>query len=161
MIKRYSEFFQTLYDEHQPVGALGRGSHYSVLRAIVFHDQENLVLKTAKFHDFAIIWDEDHDTRIIKVIEKIYFSGFLSRYKFFGENKGCFTTIRDISIPEGILENLIYTTQIESICDKVEEDVWNYEDAHPWHIINDAEEKVKIYLQNILGLWNLGLKSIK
>ncbi|MGF6727496.1 hypothetical protein P3T43_006888 [Paraburkholderia sp. GAS41] len=29
----YCPFFQTLHDETRPVGNLGRGTHYSVLRA--------------------------------------------------------------------------------------------------------------------------------
>ena len=78
-MRTYSPFFQTLYDEQAPVGHLGRGTHYSVLRAAVFHDELGEILPEnrykgphAKFHDFAVIWDEDHDKRVIEVIEQIY-----------------------------------------------------------------------------------------
>ena len=33
-VQRYSHFFSTLYDETEPVGTLGRGTHYSVLRSL-------------------------------------------------------------------------------------------------------------------------------
>jgi hypothetical protein len=41
-METYSPFFQTVYDEQSPTGHLGTGTHASILRAIVFHD-ENLV----------------------------------------------------------------------------------------------------------------------
>ena len=55
---KYSHFFQTIYDEKKPVGYLGRGTHYSVLRAIVFQAPILQVMNHALFHDFAIIWDD-------------------------------------------------------------------------------------------------------
>lgn len=58
-------FFHTLHDEPGRVGSLGRGTHYSVLRAVIWEPEP-------RFHDFAVIWDEDHDTRIIGVLEQLY-----------------------------------------------------------------------------------------
>jgi hypothetical protein len=71
-MRSYSDFFKTLHDETGPTGYLGRGTHYSVLRAIVFHDPSGRVLPQGQFADFAVIWDEDHDTRVMKPIEEIY-----------------------------------------------------------------------------------------
>jgi predicted nucleic acid-binding protein len=56
-MQTYSPYFKTLYDQPEPIGRLGRGTHYSVLRC----------LGLSGFHDFAIIWDEDHDKRVIAV----------------------------------------------------------------------------------------------
>jgi hypothetical protein len=78
---KYSEFFQTLYDEQGPTIGLGRGTHYSVLRAVVFHDETGEPLPDARFTDFAIIWDEDHDTRVIDPIEDIYCRGLLPSFR--------------------------------------------------------------------------------
>src|SRR4051812_20247485 len=74
-MQKYSEFFQTLHDEQAPVGYLGRGTHYSILRAVVFSDSLAKPLFDARFLDFAVIWDEDHDARIIEPIQKLYFAG--------------------------------------------------------------------------------------
>ncbi len=54
----YCHFFQTLYDETHPVGNLGRGTHYSVLRAPVWHDELLNRIARCAFLDFAVIWDE-------------------------------------------------------------------------------------------------------
>ena len=45
---QYSQFFQTLHDELTPTGTLGRGTHYSILRAVVFHDAEAASFITRK-----------------------------------------------------------------------------------------------------------------
>ena len=65
-MRKYSEFFQTLHDEVPPYRNFGRGTHYSVLRAVVFGDSEGNLLGNARFQDFAVVWDEDHDERVIE-----------------------------------------------------------------------------------------------
>ena len=92
-MQRYSDFFKTLHDETSPTGHLGRGTHYSVLRAVVFHDPAGKPLSAGHFVDFAVIWDEDHDARVMKPIEEIYRRGLLSSFVVFGERKGNFTAI--------------------------------------------------------------------
>jgi hypothetical protein len=92
-MQRYSDFFKTLHDETNPTGYLGRGTHYSVLRAVVFHDPSGKPLSAGQFADFAVIWDEDHDARVMKPIEEIYRRGLLSSFVMFGERKGNFTAI--------------------------------------------------------------------
>ena len=81
-MQAYSDFFQTLHDETSPTGYLGRGTHCSVLRAVVFHDPMGKPLPEGQFTDFAVIWDEDHDTRVIEPIEEILSpcGGLLSSY---------------------------------------------------------------------------------
>jgi hypothetical protein len=92
-MQQYSDFFKTLHDETGPTGYLGRGTHYSVLRAVVFHDPAGNSLPAGQFADFAVIWDEDHDVRVMKPIEEIYRRGLLSGFVMFGERKGNFTAI--------------------------------------------------------------------
>src|SRR5689334_14900115 len=93
MMRAYSPFFQTLHDETAPAGTLGRGTHYSVLRAVVFHDAKSRPLKTAAYADFAIVWDEDHDTRVIEPVEILYRSGLLPAFPIIGERKGTLNAI--------------------------------------------------------------------
>jgi hypothetical protein len=92
-MQTYSDFFKTLHDETSPTGHLGRGTHYSVLRAVVFHDPMGNALSEGQFADFAVIWDEDHDTRVMEPIEEIYRRGLLSSSLMFGEHKGTLTAI--------------------------------------------------------------------
>src|SRR5260370_21913517 len=91
----YSAFFQTLHDEAKPVGKIGRGTHYSILRAQVWQDERLKPLKKGMLADFAVIWDEDHDERVIEVIEWLYFEGLLSPIRFIGERKGSLTVLLD------------------------------------------------------------------
>ena len=86
-------FFQTLHDETRPVGNLGRGTHYSVLRAPVWHDEFMNRLERCAFLDFAIIWDEDHDDRVIDAIMVLYISGMLAPVRYIGERKGTLSVL--------------------------------------------------------------------
>jgi Bacterial RNA polymerase, alpha chain C terminal domain len=98
-MQSYSDFFKTLHDETSPAGYLGHGTHYSVLRAVVFRDPMGNPLSEGQFADFAVIWDEDHDTRVMEPIGEIYRRGLLSSFLMFGEHKGTFTAIVLDEIP--------------------------------------------------------------
>ena len=89
----YSTLFSCLYDEPSPVGNLGRGAHYSIFRSVEWLDVIREPLIIPQVHDFAVIWDEDHDIRVIQVIEAIYMAGLLSPIQFIGERKGTLTII--------------------------------------------------------------------
>lgn len=167
----YSPFFETLYDEQDPVGYLGRGTHYSILRATVFHDEDGKLIPatlyrnaTSKHHDFAVLWDEDHDTRVIKVIEKIYQEGLLPCFSFFGERKACFNALfsKEIaSIPQHIEISIEH--HCEETISKFYNDVWHKQlgtPLNPAAIVNDKENDVVLYLKNINMLWHLGSKDI-
>jgi hypothetical protein len=101
-MQTYSDFFKTLHDETNPTGHLGGGTHYSVLRAVVFHDPNGKLLPEGQFADFAVIWDEDHDTRVMEPIEEIYRRGLLSSFLMFGERKGSFTAVLSSRITSAI-----------------------------------------------------------
>lgn len=57
------------------------------------------MLGSARFHDFAIVWDEDHDERVIEPVEKIYLAGLLPHFLMFGERKGSFSAIATEDAP--------------------------------------------------------------
>jgi hypothetical protein len=40
-----------------------------------------------------VIWDEDHDERVIGVVERMYFAGLLHPVLFVGERKGSLTVV--------------------------------------------------------------------
>jgi hypothetical protein len=161
-MRKYSEFFKTLHDETVPTGYLGRGTHYSVFRAITFHNPVGDVLPEGKFWDFAVIWDEDHDERVIEPIESVYRHGFLASFLIFGERRGEFTAILADEVRERERHRFL-AARLASITENVDGDVWSAcvttLGSADNSIISDASDKVDLYLTNLKMLWNLGLKS--
>lgn len=162
----YSPLFETIYDEQEPSSELGRGTHYSILRATVEHDEYGEESNESKTLDFAVIWDEDHDDRIISVLEKLHKSGQLSTGIIFGERKGniCFI-FNDVEDSEYLDASDIYT-ELTNTIESDDGDDWivhigfmsTYDDTIG--IINDDKKMVLSYLQDISKKWNLGLKNI-
>ena len=160
-MRAYSPFFQTLYDETAPVGSLG--THYSILRATVFHDEFAKPLEKAKFLDFAIIWDEDHDDRVIVPIERLYRTGDLSSFIIFGERKGmlfCHVAGRfnGLRLPSA-------QAAVAAACTNIVGDYWTNEISFAGMdrgrgIISADERSVGLYLETIKMLWRPGLKEI-
>jgi len=163
-MRTYSNFFQTLHDETGPVGSLGRGTHYSVLRAVVFHDPEGEVLDEAHHLDFAIVWDEDHDERQLEPIFKLYCAGLLPSFTMFGERKGALTAIASPQLIKSPSYCSFLTEELQKACDKMANgDWWSTEIGwlnDPHGIVNDEEADVSLYLRTLNMLWGLGLKKI-
>jgi len=165
-MQTYSSFFQTLHDETKPTGSLGRGTHYSVLRAITWHGPDRRPLKKAHYLDFAIIWDEDHDIRVINAIELIYKRGWLSSAVFVGERKAAFTYLmpEDIYASTPDSDRQKFELEIDTLMQSLENDPWNGYigtiSSDDSQIINDKPEKVQLYLRSIEMLWQLGVKHI-
>lgn len=163
-MRTYSPFFETLYDETTPVGSLGRGTHYSVFRAMVFHDEQRMPLpEGAKFFDFAVIWDEDHDDRLFKPIERLYRSGDLPSFIFLGERKGMFFGL----VAPGVIPGRWPAAEdaLRLVCQNVHGDSWSIHLASKSSpgvggIINADEKNVVLYLKTIDMLWKLGSKQI-
>lgn len=161
---KYSPFFDVLHDERMPVGYLGRGTHYSVLRAPVWQDENLKPMKQARLLDFCVIWDEDHDVRVIEVIEALYFKGLLSPVRFIGERKGSLSVL--MSQETWLAWD---PARWRDYCTRVGEVSRGYED--PWETVGDRVEgvhhsiihapapHVRTYLANIQMLWQLGMKS--
>lgn len=157
MLHKYSDFFRTLHDERTQTGNLGRGTHYSVLRAVVFGDAIGRPLGDAQFADFAVIWDEDHDERVIEAVEKVYFAGLLSHFLMFGERKGVFTAISANGIANDLEAKLSEITQHLDNGDCWPAKIAAIDQPHN-PIISAADEKVTLYLKNLMMLWELGIK---
>jgi hypothetical protein len=143
------------------VGNLGRGTHYSVLRVPIWQDERLNPLPQGTLLDFAVIWDEDHDTRIIDAITELYFGGLLAPVRFIGERKGNLSVLLD---PEAV--GAWDHATFKSYGDAVSQIAQGLEDPWPTtvdtalgllhSIIHAPREEVFIYLQNIQMLWRLG-----
>jgi hypothetical protein len=162
---QYSSYFKTIYDEQSPSTDLGRGTHYSIFRTVVWKDFDNNDLKKPKHLDFAVLWDEDHDTRVIRLLDKIYTDGYIHTGLIFGERKGCFSLkpskFRYYENEE--IENIyLKIKELAEDLDGPHEDQWTfYEDDPPYAIIHGHDKDVSKYLTSIKKRWKLGLKAIK
>ena len=115
-----------------------------------------------------MIWDEDHDTRVIEAIEQIYMSGLLSPVQFIGERKGGLTVI--VAAKFYYVETQNYESLIEDISQGLD-DPWPANvgsfDRSPGsphqcfieYLIQADEHRALTYLRNIDSLWNLGTKD--
>lgn len=167
----YSQLFACLFDQAGPVGGLGRGTHYSIFRSIQWREIDGDFCDCARLHDFAIVWDEDHDVRVITIVEKLHLMGLLWPIVFIGERKGGLT----ILLWQGVdptKERSDWFEVVQDIVDAVEDDVWTMTygayDRDPANsekrtvqgeIIDDESELVVAYLQSIDLLWQLGEKK--
>lgn len=171
-VRQYSSLFTCLYDETAPIGALGRGTHYSVFRCVEWLDVTRRPLAHPQVHDFAVIWDEDHDERVIEAIERIYMAGLLSPVQFIGERKGGLTAIvaAKFYFIGSEAETEGYRRALEAITQGLD-DPWPAElgsfDRSPGSphqsffegLIQDNDHRVGLYLANIDSLWSLGTKA--
>ncbi|WP_426762500.1 hypothetical protein ACP6EW_00980 [Hafnia paralvei] len=164
----YSPYFQTIYDEQSPVGQLGRGTHYSILSAVQWKSSLYKNLSSPNIHTFAVLWDEDHDERIMNVLEVAYMSNLMPAVKIVGERKGSLSVVFDSSL-KTLSKSLIdpMLKEWDRICQAgYADDVWNFEygfDDNPAlsGIINDKPEKVNLYVANIANLWPLGQREYR
>ena len=157
MARIYSPFMATLYDQSEPVGYLGASTHYSVLRALTWQDVSGVPLPQASFQDFAVVWDEDHDLRVVPVIEALHALNLLSPVLFIGERKGSLGVVIDPAYP-GSIED--YKEQVERVA-QAQDDPWPayvYEFGEDTAIIYDEADRVNLYLKSIHMLWQLGIK---
>jgi len=145
-----------------------------VFRSVEWLDVTRTRLDIPQIHDFAVIWDEDHDTRVIEVIEQIYMAGLLSPVQFIGERKGFLTVIVAAKFywhgSDADTQN--YIDQITHIAANASHgDYWQAEvgmfdrsPMDPTHqtelhgLIAAEEHRVITYLRNIDSLWGLGTK---
>ena len=140
-------------------------------------DFERRQLAHPQIHDFAVIWDEDHDERVIDVIERIYMAGLLSPVQFIGERKGGLSIILAARYYCGSSDDFRgeeFHKLVSPLVD-VNGDSWNVElgcfDRHDKSargnqtelpsIIQDDDEVAFTYLKNIDNLWRLGTKDWK
>ena len=91
----YSDLFACIYDQSAPIGSFGRGAHYSVFRSVQWRDRDGDFMDSVRVHDFAVIWDEDHDRRVIAAVEALQMAGLMWPVLFVGERKGGLTLALD------------------------------------------------------------------
>ena len=151
-MRTYSPFFHTVYDQPEPVGVLGRGTHYSVLRTI------RTDTDWSYFFDFAVIWDEDHDLRIVWILERLHTLGLLTQVHAIGERKGTINLVtRELLSPKDMAE-------IICLCGDLPSDSFNtgfetLDNLAVDRLIQGASgAQTKGYLAGIDATWQLGLK---
>lgn len=173
MTKRhYSDLFSCLYDQPAPVGELGRGTHYSVFRSMQWRDIDGDFRDSGRFHDFAVVWDEDHDERVIRFVEQLHICGLLWPVIFIGERKGALTVLlwQDVEPKKKRADFFEVLNELAERTD--EDDAWSLDIGRFYRdpanvdgltttcgIINDTEDQVVAYLQAIDVLWQLGEKK--
>jgi len=166
----YSTLLQCLHDQAHPV--VPHYGHYSVFRAVDSRDVTQKPTPLPRVHDFAVIWDDDHDDRIIPVIEEMLMAGLLPGVQFIGEHKGTLTII--------LAARTYWVIDLEAFKTKVTKltqaagDFWDVRvgmfDHSPnslrtghqcdfQEILGLAEDATHAYLLAIDGMWNLGTKE--
>ncbi len=174
-MRHYSYLFSCLYDQPAPVGRLGRGVHYSVFRSTQWRAINADHLTAPRIHDFAIIWDEDHDERVIRVAERLHMEGLLWPVVFMGERKGEVTLLLDyFGGPEVFAGNAGWIDKIRKVAACADEtDHWHVEigmyqrlfdieagsQTDPKRIIPEESERVVPFLQAIDVLWQIGYRE--
>jgi hypothetical protein len=148
-----------------PVGHLGRGTHHSVLRAACWQGPNLAPLSEAVLHDFAIIWDEDHDARVATVVERIYLAGLLAPILAIGERKGCLAVLISDDAGDALGQRGVeqYEQRLRPLASNLDGDSWTVEvfrfgDEAP--IIDASDDEVDLYLRGINLLWALGSKTV-
>jgi len=167
----YSSLFQCLFD--QPRAEIGFGYHYSVFRAIDARDVEQKPAPLPCVHDFAVIWDDDHDTRIIPVLEEMLMAGILPGVQFIGEHKGELTIIL-AARTYWLIDVEAFARRVKELCGKAAGDFWtvvvgmydhapgNLRFGHQCdfkEILGMSDEATHAYLYTIDTTWNLGTKQ--
>lgn len=166
--RQYSHLMSCIHDQPAPLGAIGRGAHHSVFRTVQWRALDGEAVDTGRIHDFAVIWDEDHDERIVGVAERLHLAGLLWPVAFIGERKGNVTVL--LSQRAGPVEanEPDYMDAVVAIVRSVDDDVWDVRfgtfhrdpanddrQTNPAGIIADDEAAVVAYLQSIDVLWQL------
>jgi len=148
-MQKYSHFFSVIYDQPEPVGNIGRGNHYTVARVV---EADGF-----GFMDFAIIWDEDHDTRVIWVIEKMISQKLIARVVAVEEKKGCLTIIT-----RGDARGTPDEREIKKICESMPSDWWEVE-LIPFRELKEhvSSYRYENYLLGIRAQHGLDFKALE
>jgi hypothetical protein len=177
---KYSPYFHCLYDEPVAMGSIGRGTHYSVVQALSWHSSKGELRKHATTQNVAIIWDEDHDLRIIPCMERLLRAGLLHAISMIGERKGGVTIVFNTMFAAHMNEGQKHTCREEIT--KVINDVIATESRDSWsitfgemtetpslkktgcqtfhqYLIQDSADRIETYIRNINNLWDIDSSS--
>jgi hypothetical protein len=161
--RQYSGFIATRYDQPEPVGELGRGAHYSIFETgPIRADPRDPTFIASQ--QICLVWDEDHDIRVIHVLERLLFEGLLVPILFIGERKGALVVYVSDLRAWGI-DPLDYHRRVarvaESLADPWTVSVYTYPNpVGLGDLIDDEPELVLPYLEGIAAIWALGSTPI-
>lgn len=168
----YSTLFTCLYDQQDP--AVPRWTHHSIFRCVEYRDVTRKLLDKPIIHDFCVIWDSDHDERVIGAIERIYMEGLLSPIQFINEHKGLLTILiaaKAMFEMEETMEE--YAKRVEEAANIGDVDYWpvalgtfsrhdrDLRTQHQTdlkHITGWDPVREHTFLLHLDGLWELGTK---
>ncbi len=149
----YSHFFRTEYDEQRDIGVLE--AHHSVL-SVPSLNKEYSALDIQRI---AVIWDDDHDERVIPILEAACFKGLLRNVLFIAEHKGAVSIIM-----HGNAKSFLWKTRQkkwQDICDEVIEndefkiDIMSKEE-YVQTLADSLQPMYENYLNHICDVWSLG-----
>lgn len=167
----YSHLLHCLYDESASIN--NRSPHYSVFRGIDCRDINLKPTALPRVHDLAVIWDDDHDERIIPVLEELLMNGLLPGIQFIGEHKGHLTILLAARTYWSIPDIDAYKKRIETLS-QASGDFWHVVVGMYDHsegnlrqglqcefegIIGGSDEVTHAYLFTIDSIWKLGTKE--
>ena len=160
-VTSYSSFFRTLHDEHYTDRSITPncrffGSHTSVLQALVFNDELG---NPCEGHEYnvAVIWDPDHDERIIRVLDACYRRRILSSFIALGEREGILTAVLNpiVSDPHHYRRAVFVDGQLTEIGAKeVDYEYWCVEVRGMGCL---GGKDTLAYLNKLRTVWRLGL----
>ena len=173
---KYSPHLHCIYDEPAPTGQIGRGTHYSVVQALSWRSSKGELRKQAAVQNVAIIWDEDHDLRIIPCVEALLIAGLLHAISMIGERKGSVTIVFNSMSAAYMNDDQkgAYQEEVTQVINDVvaakHEDSWSitfgemtetlclkstgYQIFHQ-SLIQDDVQKIETYIRNINYLWDI------
>ena len=176
----YSYLFTTLFDELVAPShmRLGYGSHYSVLRAVLWPGSLHQAVSRYVaepigpiLNDFCVVWDADHDARVIWFIEQLHVRRMLDSVLFVGEHKGHVTVLTNLHRhPEhdGLSET-VDELAAQLPCDPWTGSAHRFDDPddeadvpeYLCRLIQDEPVRVEAYLGWLQTLWWLGRKPLE
>lgn len=166
----YSPYLDCIYDQLTPTSQLGRGTHFSIFRCLSVKNERLADITPPREHTFAVIWDEDHDCRVIEAIEKLYARGLLSPVLFVGERKGNLNLLLQDDTRRTLSRKRFknYMDEVERVSEDISGDFWpahtgfyrSISDIEDISIIHDEPREVLRYLNKIYKEWELGLKAM-
>lgn len=174
---KYSPHLHCIYDEPAPTGHIGRGTHYSVVQALSWRSEKGDLRQQASVQNVAIIWDEDHDERIIPCVEALLMAGLLHAVSMIGERKGGVTIVFNTMSAARLSEDQkrVYRQEVAQVINDVVDakhgDSWSITfgemtDTPSLHatgrgifhqaLIQDGDlQKIETYVRNINYLWDI------
>lgn len=156
----YSKLFSCLYDEPAPIGRLT--VHHSIFRCV---EPAGAFFQATRpyVHDFAVLWDQDHDDRVIAVAEQMLMAGLMAPVFALGERKATLTVWYNPRFFENSETRAFDTwkAEIEAIAESgFHDDYWTvvFEEYVSYNALGGAEVEVDAAVRWIDYRWGLGIR---